>query len=160
MKQRPNLSALSAIIPNGNAFKDVSTGTGLGSMEPGQVWVSENGSTWYALAGSEHYEPSTIWNYSVTYTKTETGGTDWKDNYGNTMASTHGRSFAWPSPDVYTMNDLPKQSSFTLTGILLPCVDGTITGTDNFNFHVLCGLCLTGFLGGAFCCCRFLIRFR
>lgn len=118
---------------NGNAFKDVSTGTGLGSMEPGQVWVSENGSTWYALAGSEHYEPSTIWNYSVTYTKTETGGTDWKDNYGNTMASTHGRSFAWPSPDVYTMNDLPKQSSFTLTGILLPCVDGTITGTDNFN---------------------------
>lgn len=118
---------------NGNAFQDVSTGTGLGSMEPGQVWVSENGSTWYALAGSEHYESSTIWNYSVTYTKTETGGTDWKDNYGNTMASTHGRSFAWPSPDVYTMNDLPKQSSFTLTGILLPCVDGTITGTDNFN---------------------------
>ena len=118
---------------NGNAFKDVSTGTGLGSMEPGQVWVSEDGNTWYALAGSEHYEDSTLWDYAVTYTKTETGSTDWKDNQGNTMASTHGRSFAWPSPDVYTMNDLPKQSSFTLTGILLPCVDGTITGTDNFN---------------------------
>ena len=118
---------------NGNAFKDTSTGTGLGSMEPGQVWVSENGSTWYALAGSEHYEASTIWNYSVTYTKTETGGTSWSDNYGNTDATTHGRSFAWPSAQVYTLNDLPKQDSFTLTGILLPCVDGTITGTDNFN---------------------------
>ena len=118
---------------NGNAFKDVSTGTGLGSMEPGQVWVSQDGSTWYALAGSEHYELSTIWNYAVTYTRTETGGTDWKDNYGNTMASTHGRSFAWPNPEIYTMNDLPKQDSFTLTGILLPCVDGSITGTDNFN---------------------------
>ncbi len=118
---------------DGNAFKDGSTGTGLSSMEPGQVWVSEDGSTWYALAGSEHYEDSTIWDYAVTYTKTATGGTDWKDNYGNTMASTHGRSFAWPSPDVYTMNDLPKQNSFTLTGILLPCVDGTITGKDTFN---------------------------
>ena len=118
---------------NGNAFKDTSTGTGLGSMEPGQVWVSENGSTWYALAGSEHYESSTIWNYSVTYTKTETGGTSWSDNYGNTDKSTHGRSFAWPSPEVYTMNDLASRDSFTLTGILIPCVDGTITGTDSFN---------------------------
>lgn len=118
---------------NGNAFKDTSTGTGLGSMEPGQVWVSEDGSTWYALAGSEHYEPSTIWNYSVTYKKTKTGGTSWTDNYGNTDASTHGRSFAWPSPDIYTMNNLAKQNSFTLSGILLPCADGTITGTDSFN---------------------------
>ena len=118
---------------NGNAFKDTSTGTGLGSMEPGQVWVSENGSTWYALAGSEHYESSTIWNYAVTYTKTETGSTSWSDNYGNTDESTHGRSFAWPSPEVYTMNDLATRDSFTLTGILIPCVDGTITGTDSFN---------------------------
>ena len=118
---------------NGNAFKDTSTGTGLGSMEPGQVWVSQDGSTWYALAGSEHYETSTIWNYSVTYTKTATGGTDWKDNYGNTMASSHARSFAWPNPTIYTMNDLAKRDSFTLTGILLPCVDGSITGTDTFN---------------------------
>lgn len=118
---------------NGNAFKDTSTGTGLGSMEPGQVWVSQDGSTWYALAGSEHYEPSTLWNYSVTYKKTETGGTSWSDNYGNTDANTHGRSFAWPDPGIYTMNNLAKQDSFTLTGILLPCVNGTITGTDNFN---------------------------
>lgn len=118
---------------DGNAFVDVSTGTGLGSMEPGQVWVSEDGKTWYALAGSEHYEDSTIWDYAVTYTKTPTGGIDWSDNQGNTMSSTHGRSFAWPRADIYALNDLATRNSFTLTGILLPCVDGTITGTDNFN---------------------------
>ena len=42
--------------------------------EPGQVWVSEDGSTWYALAGSEHYD-SAIWDYTVTYTKDGTGTT-------------------------------------------------------------------------------------
>ena len=59
---------------DGNAFKDTTTGSGVGSMEPGQVWVSEDGSTWYALAGSEHYEDSTLWNYEVHYAKTKTGG--------------------------------------------------------------------------------------
>lgn len=117
----------------GNAFKDTSTGTGLGSMEPGQVWVSEDGSTWYALAGSEHYEDSTLWDYAVTYSKTETGGTAWTDNKGNTHETTHGRTFSWPSTDLYTMNDLPTKDSFTLSGILIPCVDGTIAGKDNFN---------------------------
>lgn len=118
---------------DGNAFVDSSTGTGLGSMEPGQVWVSEDGSTWYALAGSEHYEDGTLWDYSVTYTRTETGGTAWSDNYGNTDSSTHGRSFAWPNPKIYVMNDFASRDSFTLTGILIPCVDGTIAGTDSFN---------------------------
>lgn len=118
---------------DGNAFVDTSTGTGLGSMEPGQVWVSEDGSTWYALAGSEHYEDSTLWNYAVTYSKTETGGISWADNYGNTSATTHGRAFEWPDASIYTMNDLASLNSFTLTGVLLPCVDGTIAGTDTFN---------------------------
>ncbi len=118
---------------DGNAFKDTSTGTGLGSMEPGQVWVSEDGEEWYALAGSEHYEDGTLWDYAVTYSKTETGGTVWVDNQGNTHESTHGRAFAWPQADVYTMNDLPAQDSFTLSGILIPCVDGSITGADKFN---------------------------
>jgi len=118
---------------NGNSFKDTATGTGLSAMEPGQVWVSEDGETWYALAGSEHYEEGTLWDYAVTYQKTATGGTEWEDNYGNTHESTHGRSFKWPDPEIYTMNDLAAAESFTLSGILLPCVDGTITGTDSFN---------------------------
>lgn len=118
---------------DGNAFKDTSTGTGLGSMEPGQVWVSENGTTWYALAGSEHYESSTIWDYSVTYTKTATGGIDWADNQGNTKDRTHGRSYNWPKAEYYYLNNLVKGDSITLTGILLPCIDGTVAGTDSFG---------------------------
>ena len=114
---------------DGNAFKDTTTGTGVGSMEPGQVWVSENGSTWYALAGSEHYEDSTLWNYEVNYAKTETGGTTWTDNRGNSSK----RTFEWPKADIYTMNTLPTLNSFTLRGIVIPCIDGTITGNGEFT---------------------------
>ncbi|MBR6501606.1 MAG: DUF4430 domain-containing protein, partial [Firmicutes bacterium] len=118
---------------DGNAFVDTSTGTKLGSMEPGQVWVSEDGIQWYALAGSEHYESDTLWDYEVTYTKTAAGGTKWTDNQGNTSDSTHGRAFDWPNSSIYTMNDLPAQSTITLNGVLLPCVDGTLNGRDSFN---------------------------
>ena len=116
---------------DGNAFKDTSTGTGVGSMEPGQVWVSEDGSTWYALAGSEHYEDSTLWNYEVNYTKTEAGGTAWTDNQGNSSQ----RTFEWPKADIYTMNNLPTLNSFTLRGIVIPCFDGTITGNGEFSSY-------------------------
>lgn len=116
---------------DGNAFKDTTTGTGVGSMEPGQVWVSEDGSTWYALAGSEHYEDSTLWNYEVNYAKTETGGTTWTDNQGNSSK----RTFEWPKADIYTMNTLPTLNSFTLRGIVIPCIDGTITGNGEFSSY-------------------------
>lgn len=114
----------------GNAFKDTSTGTGLGSMEPGQVWVSEDGSAWYALAGSEHYDADTLWDYTVTYSKNGTG-TSWSDNYGNSD-KTVGRSFSWPLAENYPLNALAKQDSFALTGILIPSVKG-ITGNDEFG---------------------------
>ena len=42
--------------------------------EPGQVYVSKDNKTWYALAGSEHYEDKAIWDYTITNTK----GTDGK----------------------------------------------------------------------------------
>ena len=35
---------------------------GGGFAEPGQVWVSEDGENWYALAGSLHYEDCADWN--------------------------------------------------------------------------------------------------
>ncbi|MBQ8662642.1 MAG: DUF4430 domain-containing protein [Eubacterium sp.] len=115
----------------GNAFKDTSTGTGLGSMEPGQVWVSEDGTNWYALAGSEHYEDDTVWDYSVTYTKTETGLTAWTDNKGN--ADNGSQVGQWPLSTIYPLNNLLKGESITLNGILLPCVDGSLTGNGQFS---------------------------
>ena len=115
---------------DGNAFVDTTTGQGTGSMEPGQVWVSENGSTWYALAGSEHYSTA-IWDYAVTYTRNG-DGTYWKDNYGNTVDSSYGRSFKWPLTSAYPLNDLIKNDSFTLSGILIPSNKG-IVGNDDFG---------------------------
>ena len=117
---------------DGNAFVDTSTGTGLGSMEPGQVWVSEDGNTWYALAGSEHYDGA-IWDYTVTYTRDGTG-THWSDNYGNTDLSSYGRSFQWPIASAYPLNSLVKNDTITLSGILIPSVKG-IVGDDNFNTY-------------------------
>lgn len=115
---------------DGNAFVDTTTGTGVGSMEPGQVWVSEDGDTWYALAGSEHYG-SAIWDYTVTYTK-DGDGTHWSDNYGNTDVSSYGRAFQWPLAANYPLNSLLKNDTITLSGILIPSNKG-IVGTDDFS---------------------------
>lgn len=101
------------------------------ASEPGQVWVSEDGNTWYALAGSEHYD-SAIWDYTVTYTKNGTG-TSWKDNYGNTDAS-HGRAFSWPLASNYTLNDVAESGSFTTTGILLPSQKGIVGDNTTSSF--------------------------
>ena len=99
--------------------------------EPGQVWVSEDGNTWYALAGSEHYD-SAIWDYTVTYTKDGTG-TTWSDNYGHTQAD-HGKSFSWPLASNYTLNSLVNSDTITLSGILIPAVDGMIGGNTTGSF--------------------------
>lgn len=99
--------------------------------EPGQVWVSEDGNNWYALAGSEHYD-SAIWDYTVTYTKDGTG-TTWSDNYGHTQAD-HGKSFSWPLASNYTLNSLVNSDTITLSGILIPAVDGMIGGNTTGSF--------------------------
>lgn len=118
---------------DGNAFKDTTTGTGLGSMEPGQVWVSEDGSTWYALAGSQHYT-NAIWDYTVTYTKNGSG-THWSDNYGNSDTSVPNRTFSWPLTSVYFLNEALKDSdTITLSGILIPSVRGMV-GPDDFSTY-------------------------
>lgn len=117
----------------GNSQEDTSTGTKLGFMEPGQVWVSEDGVIWYALAGSEHYEEETLWDYQVTYTKTDEGETGWNDNYGN---EDNGLQIGqWPLSANYPFNSLLTSDTFTLSGILIPCVDGTINGHGTFDSY-------------------------
>ena len=102
--------------------------------EAGQVWVSEDGSKWYALAGSEHYEDDVLWDYSVTYRKTAAGKTAWTDNQGNSNDGT-SKCGNWVSPTVYFMNDLAKQDEITLKGIVMYSQQGSIQGdssTDSF----------------------------
>lgn len=106
----------------GNSFT-----AGGSAAESGQVWVSEDGENWYALAGSEHYEDSTITDYEITYTKTSSGKTAWTDNYGGSNDGT-SQAGAWPNAKIYYMNDYANQDSITLKGILLPCENGTLYG--------------------------------
>ena len=106
-----------------------SSGNGGSMAEPGQVYVSENGTDWYALAGSEHYEDKTIWDYTITYTKGDDGKAYWTDNQGNVMKN-NGTS--WPTDANYYMNDIAGKSSYTYTGIVMKSSeDDTIMGTGN-----------------------------
>lgn len=95
--------------------------------ELGQVYVSEDGTTWYALAGSEHYEKNAHTDYTITYSRGDDGKAYWSDNYGNKIdyAAT-----AWPSASVYYMNDVASQDSYTFTGVSFDCQDGSITGNS------------------------------
>ena len=97
--------------------------------EPGQVYVSKDNKTWYALAGSEHYEDKAIWDYTITYTKSTDGKSYWTDNQGNKIANT---AKDWPLAQHYYLNDVPNQSSYSYTGLVLKSQeDNTITGTGN-----------------------------
>ena len=109
----------------GNAFVD-----GGSAAEPGQVYVSKDNKTWYALAGSEHYEDKAIWDYTITYTKGTDGKAYWTDNQGNKMVKTVAKD--WPSSQHYYLNDVPNQSTYSYTGLVLKSQeDNTITGTGN-----------------------------
>ncbi len=112
----------------GNANIDTSTSTGCSFFEPGQVWVSENGVDWYALAGSEHYQKDTLWDYTVTYTAAG-AKTAWTDNYGNSRNGSSGTG-AWVNPANYPLCSHTGES-ITLSGILLPASDGSICGNGS-----------------------------
>ena len=96
---------------SGNAFNAAAT-----TQEPGQVWVSQDGSTWYALAGSEHYEDETNWNYSVTYQKTESNTSTYVDNLGESgnvcTRSPYPLKASYPTVNF-------DENSLTLSGVLL-----------------------------------------
>lgn len=96
---------------SGNAFNGAYT-----TQEPGQVWVSQDGNNWYALAGSEHYEDETVWDYSVTYHNTQTNTSTYTDSLGEN-GNVSARS-PYPSKDVYTTVGF-DENSVTLSGVLL-----------------------------------------
>lgn len=97
--------------------------------ELGQVYVSEDGENWYALAGSEHYEDKAVWDYTITYTKQADGKSTWTDNQGNAMLPS--AAVAWPKQSLYSMNQAGSQDSYSFTGVLFKSQeDGTVMGTS------------------------------
>ena len=106
-----------------------SSETNIDSMaELGQVYVSEDGNTWYALAGSEHYENKAIWDYTITYTKGSDSKSYWTDNFGNSIDYA---AKAWPSAANYYMNNVAGEDSYTFTGILFKSQLGSIMGDSS-----------------------------
>ena len=105
----------------GNSYANGNGGFGAG--EAGQVWVSEDGKQWYALAGSEHFEDDVNWNYQFTYKNTNSNyGYDWTDNLGNSGTyHNEGVGAEYPSPSMYPLHDFGKNSDeLTVGGVLLP----------------------------------------
>lgn len=106
-----------------------SSETNIDSMaELGQVYVSEDGKTWYALAGSEHYENKAIWDYTITYTKGDDGKAYWTDNQGNSI---NYAAKAWPSAAYYYMNDTALRDTYSFTGVLFESQFGSIMGNSS-----------------------------
>lgn len=104
----------------GNAFR--------GSSEPGIVWVSqdsnENGladDEWFELYGSESNNSETIYNYAVTYSRTdEVTKIAWRDNRGGSgimeQNEAHTQDYfpAWIDAEEYTLSGtcLPNNSEW------------------------------------------------
>ncbi|HWR56173.1 MAG TPA: DUF4430 domain-containing protein, partial [Negativicutes bacterium] len=113
----------------GNAF--------IGNNEPAGIMVAKDDGTgkpgkWYNLAGSEHYEDTTDWNYSVTYTNPNPSfspdlgqSVPWTDSKGNSGFVHHNgwhMQNYYPSPKNYifdgnAVNDLYSPESMTYTGV-------------------------------------------
>ena len=105
----------------GNSYANGNGGFGAG--EAGQVWVSEDGKQWYALAGSEHFEDDVNWNYQFTYKNIKsTYGYDWSDNLGNSGTyHNEGVGAEYPNPAMYPLHDFGEnQDELTVGGVLLP----------------------------------------
>ncbi len=87
---------------------------GAGFSEPGNVMVSADGVTWYTLAGSDHYEDKTQWEYTTVYERADNG-----DTIANGVTL---RGNMYPSPENYPLYDWNEDAgkSVTVSGISLP----------------------------------------
>lgn len=100
---------------------------GAGFSEPGNVLISDDGKTWYTLAGSEHYEDGVKWDHPVTYTRGEDGShvIDGKVLGG-----------MYPSPKNYPLYGWPGDSekNITVSGVQIPFGSGGHAGFPAFGY--------------------------
>lgn len=121
IKNDPKNAGGMDFVVKGNAFP--------GNSEPANVLVSEDGETWYTLAGGYHYEDDCIWDYKITYSndnpENPDSGTFWKDNQGNsgTIAANgyHAQPY-YPLTENYGKYrpDGVIPNSYSCEGVLLP----------------------------------------
>ncbi|MDD6154396.1 MAG: Ig-like domain-containing protein [Eubacteriales bacterium] len=89
--------------------------------EPGNVLVSEDGKKWYTLAGSEHYDATTIWDYAVTYKKNPKSDiADYEDNLGNKESLGRGWApYQFPDAKWYPLHEFKEgeDQAITVSGV-------------------------------------------
>lgn len=99
-------------IVYGNAFK--------GNPEAAGVQVSNDGVTWYTLAGSRHYMSDTKWNQNISYIKIATANT-----------TIGGKSFA--KAGIYVSTDFAAPSSDNASDVDAAVALATWTGVPQLT---------------------------
>lgn len=121
--------------------------------EPGCVQVSQDGTNWYTLAGSLHYQtPSTtaggaIWNYSATYTNPlvdEAAATDGKAVLYTSVYQTRPTSTAATESGTVGINNWHKHHYFPLYNNYFVALNGRTAALDGL-LNPISGLTMTDF---------------
>mgnify|MGYP004519245855 CR=1 FL=1 len=121
--------------------------------EPGCVQVSQDGTNWYTLAGSLHYQtPSTtaggaIWNYSATYTNplvNEAATTDGEAVPYTSVYQTRPTSNAATESGTVGINNWHKHHYFPLYNNYFVALNGRTAALDGL-LNPIPGLTMTNF---------------
>lgn len=101
--------------PYGVDFVAYGNSFGSGGHEPGYVQVSQDGKTWYTLAGSEHYDDHNDWDYTMTYTNNN-GLSSWTNSDGES-----GQNYNYPKASAYPYFNWTEEleQSMTVSGYRL-----------------------------------------
>lgn len=133
----------------GNCFTEPDGTSAVGAMEPASVMVSEDGKSWYELAGSEYYNLNTSRNVTIQYTNPDTNFTSAKDipytiiGIGNGILkanSYHGQPY-FPNPKNYdqyqkgvSKNPTYSKDSVTFKGTLIDRTEVSFGYADTHAF--------------------------
>ena len=139
-------------IVYGNVFSNSDGSSASGAAEPAAVMVSEDGKTWYELAGSEYYSLNTERNVTVTYQnsdKTFSAATDvpWKLDTGLTgyvyKNSYHNQAY-YPKSSTYSAyqkgvsaNSTYTDSSVSFKGTLITNKEAAFGYADTHYYNPL-----------------------
>ena len=98
--------------------------------EPGQVWVSENGEKWYALAGGMHYENYAIWDYEIEYDERSDGSTEWWDSLDNHAVLA---AYSFPKTENYPLYEFedPDEPTYIILSGIYFSPDGETNSSGN-----------------------------